>query len=358
MEYFTSVLVAFWFITFILWKYTFLLDAKGWLTVLLSFFGLILVQRSDVRKEKEQELADRIKKIEDYQNAQVAKHELLEWWTKEKALVYKGKSDATGETFIKYTNLFDITASADRDVLDKLTLKNAQIRRLQKDNGLKLREFYQNLNIEMTYNSNAIEGNRITRSETRAILSGSKIDGKGKTLREMDDIVGHGKAFEKVQNLMKTKSPITTDDILGIHKLVLQNRKDGGKYRGEDENVSVESRKVLLAMPEEIEQLMTKLVIWIGEKERVYHPLLLGTAVHYIFVRIHPFLEGNGRTARLFSNLILMRNGYPPINTPVEQGQAYHRALAAWDDGDPSSLTILMVGLLERMFSLYEKELR
>jgi hypothetical protein len=83
MEHFTSVLVAFWFVTFILWKYASLLDAKGRFTVLLSFFGLIHVQRSDVRKEKEQEHADRIKKIEDYQDAQVAKHELFEWWTKE-----------------------------------------------------------------------------------------------------------------------------------------------------------------------------------------------------------------------------------------------------------------------------------
>jgi hypothetical protein len=83
MEHFTSVLVAFWFVTFILWKYASLLDAKGRFTVLLSFFGLIHVQRSDVRKEKEQEHADRIKKIEDYQDAQVAKHELFEWRTKE-----------------------------------------------------------------------------------------------------------------------------------------------------------------------------------------------------------------------------------------------------------------------------------
>jgi fido (protein-threonine AMPylation protein) len=357
MEHFTSVLVAFWFVTFILWKYTSLLDAKGWFTVLLSFFGLIHVQRADVRKEKEQEHADRIKIIEDYQDAQVAKHELFEWWTKERALVYKGQSDPTGETFIKYTNLFGITASADQVVLDKLTSKNAQIVRLRQDNGLKLKEFYKNLNIEITYNSNAIEGNRISRSETKAILSGL-IGGEGKTLREMDDIVGHGKAFEKVRNLIKTKSPITTDDILGIHKLVLQNHEAGGKYRGEDEYVSVGSRKVLLAMPEEIEQLMTKLVIWIGEKEQAYHPLLLAGTVHYIFARIHPFLDGNGRTARLISNLILMRSGYPPIITPFERGEAYSRALAAWDDGDPSPLSIFMVELLERMFSLYEKELR
>lgn len=71
MKYFTSILFAFWFLTFILWKFTALLDAnyKGWFAVLLFFFGLIQVQRSDVRKEREQEHADRIKAIEAYQDA-------------------------------------------------------------------------------------------------------------------------------------------------------------------------------------------------------------------------------------------------------------------------------------------------
>jgi Fic family protein len=86
--------------------------------------------------------------------------------------------------------------------------------------------------------------------------------------------------------------------------------------------------------------------------------LLLASTAHYVCVRIHPFLDGNGRTARLLSNLILMRRGYPPIIIPVEEGETYRGALAAWDGGDPAPLTTFMTHLLKQMFSLYEKELR
>lgn len=362
MEYFTSILAAFCLVTLFLSQYS-LLDAKGWVAVVVSFCGLIYVQRQDVRRAKKQEGAEIQKKLHDFQKAQQERKEMTEWWTKEKARVYSnGGSDPTGETFIKYTSLFDLTASiTDRGILDELTSKNEEIMRLRQENGLKLKELYEKLNIEMTYNSNAIEGNRISRSETIMILSGL-IGGEGKTLREMEDIVGHAKAFQKVRDLVATKnsaSTISIRDILNIHELVLQNHPAGGTYRGEEEFVTVGNRKVLLAMPDEIEALMTKLVTWIRERQDTdYHPLVLATIVHYAFVRIHPFLDGNGRTARLLSNLILMRRGYPPIIIPVEKTETYRGALAAWDGGDPAPLTTFMTDLLKQMFSLYEKELR
>lgn len=140
------------------------------------------------------------------------------------ALVYKRKSDSTGETFIQYTNLFGIPARADQAVLDELTYKIAQIARLCQDNGLKLmKEFCQNLNIEMNYNSNAIEGYPGP-TQKRLFPDSSTV-----TLREMDDLVGHGKAFENVRNRIQSKRLITTDDILGIHKLVLHYHQAGGR---------------------------------------------------------------------------------------------------------------------------------
>ncbi|CAB9515296.1 monophosphate-protein transferase FICD homolog [Seminavis robusta] len=362
MEYFTSILAAFCLVTLFLSQYS-LLDAKGWFAVVVSFCGLIYVQRQDVRRAREQEGAEIEKKLHDFQKTRQERKEMTEWWTKEKARVYSnGGSDPTGEIFIKYTSLFDLTASiADRGILDELTSKNEEIMRLRQENGLKLKELYEKLNIEMTYNSNAMEGNRISRSETAMILSGL-IGGEGKTLRELEDIVGHAKAFQKVQDLVATKksaATISIRDILNIHELVLQNHSAGGKYRGEEEFVTVGNRKVLLAMPDEIEALMTKLVTWIRERQDTdYHPLLLATTVHYAFQRIHPFLDGNGLTARLLSNLILMRRGYPPIIIPVEKTETYLGALAAWDGGDPAPLVTFMTDLLKQMFSLYEKELR
>mmetsp|Transcript_10606 Transcript_10606/g.16191 ORF Transcript_10606/g.16191 Transcript_10606/m.16191 type:complete len:361 (+) Transcript_10606:161-1243(+) len=356
MEYFTPILAAFCLVTLFLSQYT-LLDVKGWVAVFVSFCGLIYLQRQDVRRAKEQEWADIEKKLQDFQKAQQDRQEMNQWWTKEKARVYFGGSDPTGETFIKYASLFDLTANADQGILDELISKNEEIARLRQENGLKLKEFYEKLNIEMTYNSNAIEGNRISRSETKMILSGL-VGGEGKTLREMDDIIGHAKAFEKVRDLVATNADIKVGDILCIHKLVLQNHSTAGKYRRDEEFVSVGNWKVLLAMPDEVEELMMRLVTWIGERQDIDHPLLLASTAHHAFVRIHPFLDGNGRMARLLSNLILMRHGYPPIITPVEKGATYRSALAAWDGGDPAPLTSFMTDLLKKMFSMYEEELR
>mmetsp|Transcript_30673 Transcript_30673/g.74324 ORF Transcript_30673/g.74324 Transcript_30673/m.74324 type:complete len:284 (-) Transcript_30673:82-933(-) len=281
---------------------------------------------------------------------------MTQWWTDEKARVYNGTIDPTGETFIKYASLFDVTANAAAGTLEELTLMNGQIARLRHENGLKLKELYEKLSIEMAYNSNAIEGNRISRSETAMILSGL-IGGEGKTLREMEDIIGHAKAFQRVRDLVATNATITVGDVLSIHELVLQNHPAAGKYRGAEEFVSVGNRKVLLAMPDEVENLMMKLVTWIGVRQDTDHPILLATTVHYVLVRIHPFLDGNGRMARLLSNLILMKLGYPPIIVPVERAETYRSALAAWDDGDPTPLTSFTTDLSKHMFSQYKDQL-
>jgi len=356
MEYFTSILASFCLVTLFLSQYS-LLDSKGWVAVFVSFCGLIYQQRQDVRRAKERERANIEKTLQDFQREQQERQEMTQWWTKEKARVYHGGSDPTGETFIKYASLFDRTVNTNGSILDELTLKNEEIARLRRENGLKLKKLYEKLNIEMTYNSNAIEGNRISKSETTMILSGL-IGGEGKTLREMEDIVGHAKAFKKVRDLVATNAAISIGDILRIHELVLQNHSAAGKYRGEEDFVSVGNRKVLFAMPDEIDQLMMRLVTWISERLDNDHPLLLTSAVHYVFVRIHPFLDGNGRTARLLSNLILMKRGYPPIIIPVEKGATYRSALASWDGGNRAPFTSFMADLLKQMFAMYEEELR
>ena len=107
-------------------------------------------------------------------------------------------------------------------------------------------------------------------------------------------------------------------------------------------------------MPGEVEELISRLFVWNHEREGRDHPLLLATSVHAIFVRIHPFVDGNGRVARLLSNWILMKHDYPPS---LYASNSARSTLNSWDDKKTAPLTTIMADLMEEMFQRFEKEL-
>jgi Fic family protein len=83
------------------------------------------------------------------------------------------------------------------------------------------------------------------------------------------------------------------------------------------------------------------------------HPFLLAVNFHYMFVRIHPFRDGNGRTARLLSNFFLLQHGFPPIIVPVKQKERYMDSLRKWNIGDSQPFAAHMAELLQESFNLY-----
>jgi Fic family protein len=248
----------------------------------------------------------------------------------------------------------------DQAGLDDLSSKNDKLVPLRHRYGLKPTDLYKKIDVEYTFNSNAIEGNPISLKYTEMILSGM-VGGTVRSLKHVNDIKGHSEAFALVMDIAseRNKIDVTNDKLaLAVHKLVMHINHDlAGRYRCGDEFVSAGNRRLLLGMPDEIENLMKKLFFWISENESSVHPFLMATNVHYMLVRIHPFVDGNGRTARLVSNLLLMLCGYPPIIIPVERKKDYLSSLASWDDGDPVPFTKLMAELLHRMFAWYEDNL-
>lgn len=149
----------------------------------------------------------------------------------------------------------------------------------------------------------------------------------GKTLTEHLEAVNHAEALDFVRSLAgRTRQEISEDDVLDIHHLILQgiDKINAGRYR----RVSVRTAGSTTVLPNwvKVPDLMSEFYFWLHSAEDV-HPVLLAADAHYKFVSIHPFVDGNGRTARLLMNLLLMQQGYPPALIRPEDRLQYIDAL-------------------------------
>lgn len=168
-----------------------------------------------------------------------------------------------------------------------------------------LREYYR---VGLTYTSNALEGNSLTESETKVVIEdGLTIEGK--PLRDHYEAVGHAKAYDYVYQITE-KEGLAEEDILNLHRLFYQqiDAEKAGHYR--NVKVYISGSRYAVAAVSKIPTEMQKLVKWYNANEKNLHPIELAATLHQRFVFIHPFVDGNGRVARLLMNLALLRNGF------------------------------------------------
>ena len=178
--------------------------------------------------------------------------------------------------------------------------------------------------LEWTYHSNAIEGNTLSLKETKVVLEGITIGGK--SLNEHFEAINHHEAITYVESIVSGKEPLSEWQIKNIHQLVLKNidARNAGRYRQQNVVIAGASHTPpnFLHLP----QAMTALMTWYQGAANL-HPLQRAARLHVDFVGIHPFVDGNGRTARLLMNCELMRSSYLPAIIRVEQRLAYYDAL-------------------------------
>ena len=178
--------------------------------------------------------------------------------------------------------------------------------------------------LEWTYHSNAIEGNTLSLKETKVVLEGITIGGK--SLNEHFEVINHREAINYVESIVSGKEPLSEWQIKNIHQLVLKNidARNAGRYRQQNVVIAGASHTPpnFLHLP----QAMTALMTWYQGAANL-HPLQRAARLHVDFVGIHPFVDGNGRTARLLMNCELMRSSYLPAIIRVEQRLAYYDAL-------------------------------
>lgn len=237
-------------------------------------------------------------------------------------------------------------------IIKRIESKKKRLKALRPLPQAALKRLKSELSIEWTYNSNAIEGNTLTLQETKLVLE-QGITIKGKNLREHFEAKNHEKAINLVEALAKPKYSLREKDIFTIHSLVLQNIESefAGRYR----NGQVRILGANFAPPNylKVSTLMKELVKYTNHNPEKLNFVELISRFHHKFVWIHPFFDGNGRTARLLMNLLFMKHGYPPAIILKNNRQQYYRCLNQANSGNYDPFILLVAQALERSLDLY-----
>lgn len=187
------------------------------------------------------------------------------------------------------------------------------------------------LDIEYTYESNRIEGNSLTLQET-ALVVNEGITIAGKSMREHLEAINHAEAIDYIKEVAKQDIDISQRTIKEIHALVLHgiDRESAGRYRSVP--VMISGSTHVPPQPYLLEKLMEDFMFAFQrmEKEDV-HPVIIAAYLHDELVRIHPFIDGNGRTSRLLMNLYLLQKGYTIVSLKSDNDTKlrYYKALEA-----------------------------
>jgi len=233
-------------------------------------------------------------------------------------------------------------------IMEKLDRLNS-MRPLSESVLKNLREKFE---VDMTYNSNAIEGNRMTLRETWLVLRKGVTIG-GKTMKEHLEVTNHAEAIEFLIKLVDSKKKITEIDVLNLHAIILDkiDPNRAGFYR--QEQVYISGSDVKLAKWREVPNLMQKVYEELNDGDLKIRAIHSAVRVHYEAVKIHPFIDGNGRLARLLMNLRLMRAGFPPTILRKQERRGYYSALEKADLGDLGPLATLIGKDVIRALDLY-----
>lgn len=238
-----------------------------------------------------------------------------------------------------------------KEILQRIDQKKAHLdslRPLPKELIQNLDEWF---NIELAYNSNAIEGNTLSKSETQIVIE-KGLTISGKSLKEHLEAINHSFALKFIQEISKEKN-INLNDILQIHNLILKgiDHINSGIYR--KIQVKISGSDVELPSPLKVPELMEEFSEWLNKSTE--HPIIKAADAHYKLVKIHPFIDGNGRTARLLMNLILLQNGYSLTVIENSQRKEYIDAIQNADKGNIDDFYKLICSAVEKSLDTYLK---
>lgn len=206
----------------------------------------------------------------------------------------------------------------------RLLEKQAKLIEIQKNNSENLFDnFDKAFEVDYAHNSTAIEGNTLSLIETKVLLE-DEISVGNKSLREIYEVVNHNKAFSYVKKCISDNKSLDENIVKDIHSILMENILIGGVYRNIE--VRITGAKHKPPAPSEMYYQIKEFFSNMNSKSDL-NPIELAAWTHAEFVKIHPFVDGNGRTSRLIMNYQLMRNGFLPVSVNKEDRLEYFNYL-------------------------------
>ena len=235
--------------------------------------------------------------------------------------------------------------------LTKIKYKNL-IRRLSKE---QVKDIFDRFTVNFTYNSNAIEGNSLTLKDVRIVINENS-SVKGKDLREIYETRNSRKVVDLILN---KKFDVSEKNIVKMHKMLMKDIDVRAGYKQLPNVIQSMGREIQTTKPENVKKEMDSLISWYYGNKNEIHPLELAVIFHGKFEKIHPFEDGNGRVGRFLINIILIKNGYPPIIIRKSVRNAYMSCLQAFDRSYEDKLKRFVIkkykGTFEKFFEIYVK---
>lgn len=239
------------------------------------------------------------------------------------------------DLFKEYVDLRDIVNKLKSDLKDPI--------KILKDKGIR-----DKFDLEMTYNSNAIEGSRMTKGETEAAFKGEKV--KGREIFEILEAINHKNAMDYMLSVIKPNFKIDEEYILKLHSIVMYNFNDKlpGKYR--TGYVNLTNTEKPLPSEQMVPVKMKKFLADVNNYGK--DPIGKAASAHYEFESIHPFFDGNGRVGRLILNTQLLSKGYPPAIIQIEDRYKYYTALSKGDMGEFAGMVQMLCDSIIKGYNL------
>ncbi len=241
--------------------------------------------------------------------------------------------------------------------LAKLESRVRSMREVGKLSSDSLRHLGRLFRIKNIYNSNAIEGNLLDQGETRLVVQ-EGLTISGKSLRDQAEAKNLAQALDYLEDLAKEELPVNQTDVRQIHKLILTGIDDeeAGSYRRVE--VKITGSAYEPPHPEFVPHQMTDFSDWlqsVTQSREEENPIVAACAAHAWFAQIHPFIDGNGRTARIIMNLLLMKKSYPIAIIEKEERARYYDALEESQISNLSPLLYLVTESIEDSLEAYEQ---
>ena len=221
-----------------------------------------------------------------------------------------------------------------------------------KIDAITLSSYEKDFELRFTHHSTAMEGNTLTLMETKVVLEDGVSVG-GKELREIYEVINHKKAYDYVKRCIAANKPLTENIVKDLHATLTENIMVGGIYRNQEVRISGAGftppvgNEMYLQVKNFYEDL---------NRKKDLNPIELAAWTHVEFVRIHPFIDGNGRTSRLLMNYQLMSQGFLPVSVDKETRLDYYNALEQYAvNNDLNPFADFVADLEEERLDVYLK---